>query len=398
MAAPAAASWATTRVFGTWRGQSGTMLGGTYKVTIPARVTNQTDDVIVPKGVYATGPLNTTPGTPSFDMQIPCNDDPDNSPAGWQPVLEITFATTGLEGEKYLLDTPVGVDVNLRTVILAATIPAAQMVLIRGVPGGLAELDSDGDVIDAAGEKVTAGGLPDDADLDDIPDSATRLAMTSSERTKLSGVATGATANSSNATLLARANHTGTQSADTLTDGTTNKAFLATERTKLSGIATSATANSSDATLLARGNHTGTQSADTLTDGTTNKAFLATERTKLTGIATSATANSADATLLARANHTGTQTASTVSDFTAAAVAAVGVSADADNALSLGTDDLHFLDGSQYQPAGTYLVAADLKYAPWVYVITAAQDESDVPGDFPITTADRFAIIMQLDV
>jgi hypothetical protein len=58
---------------------------------------------------------------------------------------------------------------------------------------------------------------------------------------------------------------------------------------------------------LARANHTGTQSADTLTDGTTNKAFLATERTKLAGVATGATANSADAVLLARANHTGTQ-------------------------------------------------------------------------------------------
>jgi hypothetical protein len=61
-------------------------------------------------------------------------------------------------------------------------------------------------------------------------------------------------------------NSVGTQSADTLTDGTTNKAFLATERTKLAGIATGATANSSDATLLARGNHTGTQLAATISD------------------------------------------------------------------------------------------------------------------------------------
>lgn len=73
----------------------------------------------------------------------------------------------------------------------------------------------------------------------------------------------------------------------------------------------------------ARANHTGTQSADTLSDGTTNKAFLATERTKLTGIATSATANSADATLLARANHTGSQAASTISDFSTAADARI---------------------------------------------------------------------------
>lgn len=63
------------------------------------------------------------------------------------------------------------------------------------------------------------------------------------EKSKLAGVAAGATANSSDATLLARANHTGTQSADTITDGTTNKAYTAVEKTKLSGIATGAEVN-----------------------------------------------------------------------------------------------------------------------------------------------------------
>ncbi len=58
----------------------------------------------------------------------------------------------------------------------------------------------------------------------------------------------------------------GTLSADTLTDGTTNKAYTATEKTKLAGVATGATANSSDATLLARANHTGTQLAATISD------------------------------------------------------------------------------------------------------------------------------------
>ena len=51
-----------------------------------------------------------------------------------------------------------------------------------------------------------------------------------------------------------------------MTEGTTNKIFTATERTKLSGIATGATANSADATLLARANHTGTQTASTISD------------------------------------------------------------------------------------------------------------------------------------
>ena len=51
-----------------------------------------------------------------------------------------------------------------------------------------------------------------------------------------------------------------------MVEGTTNKIFTATERTKLSGIATGATANSTDATLLARANHTGTQLKSTISD------------------------------------------------------------------------------------------------------------------------------------
>lgn len=116
----------------------------------------------------------------------------------------------------------------------------------------------------------------------------------------------------------ARANHTGTQSADTLTDGSAKVAMTTAERTKLGGVATGATANSTDATLLNRANHTGTQSADTVTDGTTNKVYTATEKTKLSGIATGATVNDTDANLKNRANHTGTQSSATISDFTSA--------------------------------------------------------------------------------
>lgn len=49
-----------------------------------------------------------------------------------------------------------------------------------------------------------------------------------------------------------------------MVEGTTNKIFTATERTKLGGIAAGATANSTDATLLARANHTGTQAISTI--------------------------------------------------------------------------------------------------------------------------------------
>jgi hypothetical protein len=46
----------------------------------------------------------------------------------------------------------------------------------------------------------------------------TTASFTTAQETKLSGIATGATANSSDATLLARANHTGTQTASTISD------------------------------------------------------------------------------------------------------------------------------------------------------------------------------------
>lgn len=55
---------------------------------------------------------------------------------------------------------------------------------------------------------------------------------------------------------------------DDLTDGTTNKAFTATSLTKLNGIAAGATVNSPDATLLNRANHTGTQAASTISNFT----------------------------------------------------------------------------------------------------------------------------------
>lgn len=55
---------------------------------------------------------------------------------------------------------------------------------------------------------------------------------------------------------------------DDIGDGITYKQYSATEKTKLAGIATGATANSSDATLLNRANHTGTQLLATISDVT----------------------------------------------------------------------------------------------------------------------------------
>jgi hypothetical protein len=85
------------------------------------------------------------------------------------------------------------------------------------------------------------------------------------------------------ANTAARHSHSNKSTLDNIT-----AAFTTAQETKLAGIATGATANATDAQLRDRSTHTGTQSADTITDGTTNKAFTDTEKTKLAGIETSA--------------------------------------------------------------------------------------------------------------
>lgn len=59
---------------------------------------------------------------------------------------------------------------------------------------------------------------------------------------------------------------TGTDATLTLADGTNAGLMAPAQHTKLAGIATGATANSSDATLLDRANHTGTQVSSTISD------------------------------------------------------------------------------------------------------------------------------------
>ena len=55
-------------------------------------------------------------------------------------------------------------------------------------------------------------------DLNDVTDAGSGAIITAAERTKLSGIATAATANDTDANLKARANHTGTQTASTISD------------------------------------------------------------------------------------------------------------------------------------------------------------------------------------
>jgi hypothetical protein len=72
---------------------------------------------------------------------------------------------------------------------------------------------AEGNAAYAASAHVGSGGT---AHADAVAAGAAGF-MTGADKTKLDGIATGATANSADATLLARANHTGTQAAGTIT-------------------------------------------------------------------------------------------------------------------------------------------------------------------------------------
>jgi hypothetical protein len=114
----------------------------------------------VPSGTYATGALNTTAGQPSFALDIPASNDPDISPTGWQATIKITFADSSA-AETYVIPIPISAvttGIDLIGVTLPQNLPPPTPVLIKGIPGGIAGLDTDGDVNDARGNKILGGG------------------------------------------------------------------------------------------------------------------------------------------------------------------------------------------------------------------------------------------------
>lgn len=154
-------SWNTVRAHVNFYDRAGLKMlkAGTYKVTIAPTVTNTPDDGVIPGGIYAQGDLNQAPGAPSFDLQVPATDDPDNSPLGFKVRFDFTF-TDGSSPISMVLDIPVALSgnadgLNLRNFIDTSSLPSTEVAgLVRGVPGGVAALNGQGQVVDAAGNLV----------------------------------------------------------------------------------------------------------------------------------------------------------------------------------------------------------------------------------------------------
>jgi hypothetical protein len=199
--------------------------------------------------------------------------------------------------------------------------------------------------------------------------------FTPSEKIKLSGISSGATANQTDSYLLSRANHTGTQAQSTITNLTTDLASKqatlvsgtniktingasilgsgdivisgggeGTTFTALTDTPASYTGNAEKAIVVkldesglefvsigsAAFNNTGdfATASHTHANATTSLAGFqsAADKVKLNGIATGATANQTDTYLLSRANHTGTQSYTTITGL--ATVASSGSATD----------------------------------------------------------------------
>lgn len=145
-------------------------------------------------------------------IELPATDDPQWSPAGW--AYSVTARVNGetITGTLTLPYTSSTATLSARLQVDGAATAGVSYILTsqRSVAGGVAGLDADGDVIDAAGNKVTGGGGGGGG----TPSS-----------TVVSETSYGQSASAGNATAYSRGNHThGTPAAPaaaTITDSTT---------------------------------------------------------------------------------------------------------------------------------------------------------------------------------
>lgn len=141
---------------------------------------------------------------------------------------------------------------------------------------------------------------------------------------------------------------------DNVPDGTTHKQYSATEKTKLAGVATGATANDTDANLKNRANHTGSQAISTVTGLQTaidGKAAVSHSHAEsdITGL----TADLAAKAPLASPAFTGTPTG-----ITKTHVGLGNVDNTADSAKPVSTAQQTALDGKQNLDSDLTAIAA----------------------------------------
>lgn len=149
--------WDPVPVWGEWHTDpiTETPSTGSVEFEFLERINSTDGGTIYPHGYRR---LVTLDGQGRIAVAFPGNDDPAIVQKGWS--VKVTERIDGKTAETYyiqpsllhLLLTPAGL--NLGTV-LKENAQSPSPALVRGVPGGVAALDADGDVIDADGVKVS---------------------------------------------------------------------------------------------------------------------------------------------------------------------------------------------------------------------------------------------------
>lgn len=216
-----------------------------------------------------------------------------------------------------------------------------------------------GNVADGAvtNAKVASGAA---ISADKLADGTTNKIMTAAERTKLAGVATGATANSTDAQLRDRTTHTGSQTAATISDFTEAVqdvvgAFMAA--------GTGATVTYNDAANTITIAATGSTDLEAVRDaigvalvGVGVISVAVDDAANTITISSTATANSTDAQLRDRSTHTGSQAQSTITNLTTDLAARSLKTETVGVRVKSGSTDLGAGPGWPLRPSGYALV------------------------------------------
>lgn len=156
-----------------------------------------------------------------------------------------------------------------------------------------------------------------------------------------------ATQNSSDAILLSRANHTGTQLAATISDLTeVMQDMISSFLVAGAGMAISYNDAGNQLTLTSTGGAGGAVDQEGVRDtiatalrSSGNITVTVDDAGDTITIGSTATANASDATLLNRANHTGTQLSGTISDFAEASQDVIAAALVAGSGMTITYDD-----------------------------------------------------------
>jgi hypothetical protein len=111
------------------------------------------DTIIAPFEAQAT-----LDGAGEFTIDLPATDDPQWTPQGWSYGVTITVSGSTLSGSLEVPHDHVGeIDISDHFTPEAPSAGASYILITqKGIAGGVAALDADGDVNDAAGNKVLA--------------------------------------------------------------------------------------------------------------------------------------------------------------------------------------------------------------------------------------------------